>query len=383
MIERYEDPQITGIFFLGRQYSRWLAIEIATLEAQIEFGIVPESDAPKWLGNLPTNHPNWIMKIRRLEEQTGHDVNAFVTAIARLARNEGEAGAQVERFLHFGLTSSDVVDTGWALALKNAQRNVITPDLRELNELMRNTERTKGAGVVPGRTHGQHALPITWARRIRRWRTQLTHAMHVFGSVNVPGKLSGPIGNYSPYLTPRVETAALSDLGIARSIEGEDSQCVPRHYYADYLYGLASITNSLEQMAIDIRLCMIPEIDEIRLRGASNAGSSSMPNKVNPVKAEKICGLARLNRGYLVAEMESQALWLERDISHSSVERVAMVDALHVTSHAITTMIELFRTMQFFGVVGELDSESTYNQLHEAILRGEGTREEIRGKLET
>jgi adenylosuccinate lyase len=259
-------------------------------------------------------------RIAHIEKTTDHDVNAFVSQVAETVGPEG-------RYLHLGLTSSDVVDTALALQLRAAGELL----LRDCNELLRALiarARAEGDALMMGRTHGVHAEPITfglklagWAFEVDRGRRRLASAVDEIGT----GKISGPVGSYS-HLAPDVEAEVLVELGL--HADPASTQIVQRDRHAALLTAIAILGGSLERFATEIRNLQHTEIGEVMEPfKPGQKGSSAMPHKRNPILSERIAGLARLLRGYAVTALENQPLWHERDISHSSAERVILPDA--------------------------------------------------------
>jgi adenylosuccinate lyase len=297
--------------------ARWLEVELAALEGWTEVGAVPRDAADEIRVRAA---PPRAERVAELEEETQHDVAAFVDAVA------GELG-ESGRWFHYGLTSSDVLDTASALQIREAGALVLDGVERALEAVVRRAQEHRDT-VMVGRTHGVHAEPITfgaklagWAFELDRDRERLTHALE---GVRV-GKLAGAVGTYGGG-DPEVERIACERLGLA--IEPVSTQVVPRDRHAELLSALALCGASLERFATEIRHLARTEVGEVQepfRRGQK--GSSAMPHKRNPVVAERICGLARVVRAAAVVGLENVALWHERDISHSSAERIVLPDA--------------------------------------------------------
>ncbi len=315
MIERYSPPRMREIWSDRRRFELWLRIEILACEAWAELGRVPAESLPK-LRSATFD----VERIRQVEEAVGHDVIAFLTVV-------GETVGQPEaRWLHLGLTSSDVVDTAFALQVKESAE-VIQADLDQLRgacaELALQHRRTP----MVGRTHGIHAEPITFGFKVAGWVAELDRArarLAAAGGEVATGKLSGAVGTHAT-VDPFVEEYVCSRLGL--QVDAVSTQVVSRDRHAAFMNALALSAATMERIALEIRHLQRSEVAEVREPfGAEQKGSSAMPHKRNPVLTERICGLARVVRGYAVAEMENVALWHERDISHSSAERVIFPD---------------------------------------------------------
>jgi adenylosuccinate lyase len=316
MIPRYTLPEMGAIWSDPARFERMLEVELAVAEAQARRGLVP-GDA---LEAIRAHAAVDVERIQELEQTTDHEVVAFVNQLAERVGPDG-------RFLHLGLTSSDVLDTALALQLRAAGER-LGSDLDALIAVVVERAREHAATVVMGRTHSVHAEPTTlglklagWAFELDRARSRLARAV----DETAAGKLSGPVGTYS-HLDPEVEAEVLERLGLA--VEPAATQVVARDRHAALLAAIAVAGGTLERMATEVRNLQHTEIGELAEPfRVGQAGSSAMPHKRNPIVAERIAGLARLLRGYAQAGFEDQALWHERDISHSSVERVALPDA--------------------------------------------------------
>ena len=328
MIRRYTLPEMGALWTDQARFEHMLRVELAVLNALAERGDVPLS-AVEAIEARGTVDP---ARIAELERTTDHDVVAFVRQVAESVGAEG-------RYLHFGLTSSDVVDTALALQCR-AAGDLLLQGLDGALAVVVARAREHAGTMMMGRTHGVHAEPITlglklasWAFELDRARTRLRAATDDLAT----GKLSGPVGTYS-HLPPEVERDALASLGLA--VDGASTQIVQRDRHAAFLAAIALCGGSIERFAVEIRNLQRTEIAELQEPfRTEQAGSSAMPHKRNPILAERLTGMARLLRGYALADMEDQALWHERDISHSSVERVALPGATTLLHY----MLERFR----------------------------------------
>jgi adenylosuccinate lyase len=316
MIPRYTLPEMGALWSDQARFERMLDVEIAVCRAQVRRGLVP-ADA---LAAIEARATVNVERIAEIERTTDHDVIAFVSQVAETVGPEG-------RFLHLGLTSSDVVDTALALQLRAAGERLLA-DADRLVAVLIARARGEAMTVMMGRTHSVHAEPTTfglkcagWAFEIARGRERLAQATAEIAT----GKISGPVGTYS-HLAPDLEAEVLGDLGLR--VDPVSTQIVQRDRHAAFITTIAVMGGSLERIATEVRNLQHTEIAEVMepfKRGQK--GSSAMPHKRNPILSERIAGLARLLRGYAQTALENQPLWHERDISHSSAERVIFPDA--------------------------------------------------------
>lgn len=332
MIERYTRAPMGALWSDKNRFKHWLDVELAVLEVLGADGIVPRSAARQIRERAKIN----VDRILELEETLRHDVIAFTTSIS-------EQVGDVGRYFHYGLTSSDVVDTALSMLLRNALVT-IRADLDELDGvLVKLANRYK---VLPamGRTHGVHAEPTSfglkflgWIAEFRRGAERLDRAIEAISF----GKLSGAVGSYGA-LAPDVERRALAKLGLR--VEPVSTQVLPRDRHAEVFCVIAQIGASIERAAVELRHLQRTEVHEVEEEFAQGQkGSSAMPHKKNPISAENLTGCARLLRGYAVAALENVALWHERDISHSSVERVIAPDATILLDYMIHRLIKIFK----------------------------------------
>ncbi|HET6848638.1 MAG TPA: adenylosuccinate lyase [Gaiellales bacterium] len=316
MIKRYTRPAMGAVWSDERRFQRWLDVEIAAMEAWVDAGIVP----PEALAEVVAHARVDVDRILEIERRTHHDVLAFTESIA-------EQVGEPARWFHYGLTSSDVVDTALALQLRDAGALLLDGVASAEQALRARAEEFRHTPMI-GRTHGVHAEPTTFglvllghAMELRRQRARLTAA---FADVTV-GKLSGAVGTYANS-DPRVEAFALERLEL--DVEDVATQVIPRDRHARLLCALAEAGASLDRFATEIRHLQRTEVREVlEPFAAGQKGSSAMPHKQNPIVAERISGLARVLRGNAVVGLENVALWHERDISHSSAERVVLPDS--------------------------------------------------------
>ncbi|HNV03771.1 MAG TPA: adenylosuccinate lyase [Vicinamibacterales bacterium] len=324
MIARYTHPEMGGIWSDDRRYRTWLAVEIAAAEAMADRGIIPAEAARAIRERGAVD----AARVEAIEAVTKHDLVAFTTAVAERVGPEA-------RWLHFGLTSSDVVDTAFAVQLRDACALI----LRRLDALRASVRaRAEEHRHTPmiGRTHGVHAEPTTFGLKLALWYAELgrdaARVERGRDAVSV-GKISGAVGTYA-HLEPAVERAVCAKLGLEPA--PVSSQVVQRDRHAELMAALAITAASLEKFALEIRGLQKTEIGEVEEPfDQGQKGSSAMPHKRNPVGCEQIAGLARVIRGNLGAALENIALWHERDISHSSVERIVFPDSFIALDHML------------------------------------------------
>jgi adenylosuccinate lyase len=331
MIERYATPLMTFLWSEQNKFQKWLDIEILACEAMAQLGIIPKSS----LGKIRKAKFN-VKRIVQIEEKTKHDVIAFLTNLA-------ESVGPDSRYIHFGLTSSDILDTSLSLLMKEAGE-VILKDVEELERTTRKKAyRFKHTPMI-GRTHGIHAEPITLGLKFALWYAEMErHKKRLKTAIETisVGKISGAVGTFSN-LSPKIEEYVCRKLKIKPA--PISSQIVQRDRHAEFLTVLALIASSIEKFATEIRSLQRTEILELE-EGFSKGqkGSSAMPHKRNPITCERLCGMARLVRTNSQAALENITLWHERDISHSSVERVIIPDSTTVVDYML---IQFNRIMQ-------------------------------------
>ena len=330
MIRRYTLPEMGAIWTEEARFEGMLRVELAVARAQSARGLIP-ADA---LATIEQRATIDVERVAEIERTTDHDVIAFVSQVAE---SIGPAG----RYLHLGLTSSDVVDTALGLQLRAAGERLLADCDRLLGALIARA-RAEAGTLMMGRTHSVHAEPTTlglklasWAFEIDRDRRRLAEAVAEIGT----GKISGPVGTYS-HLDPELEAEVLGGLGLR--IDPVSTQIVQRDRHAAFLSAIAITGGSLERFATEVRNLQHTEIGEVQEPfRAGQKGSSAMPHKRNPILSERIAGLARLLRGYALAALEDQPLWHERDISHSSAERVLLPDATILLDYMLVRMTGL------------------------------------------
>ena len=316
MINRYTRPEMGSIWEDENRYAKWLDVEIAACEAMSEEGIIPA----KALKVIKEKAEFSVERIMEIEEETKHDVIAFLTNVAEYVGPES-------RYIHLGLTSSDILDTSFALLLKEAMNFIIQDIARFMKTLKKRAIEHKNT-VMIGRSHGIHAEPITFGLKLAVWYSEMERNLNrLKDALNIIsyGKLSGAVGTFAN-ISPRVEELTCKKLGLTPA--KISTQIIQRDRHAQYFTALAILAGTLEKIAVEIRHLQRTEVleaEEPFKKGQK--GSSAMPHKKNPIGSENISGLARLVRSNSLAAMENIALWHERDISHSSVERVIAPDS--------------------------------------------------------
>ncbi|MEA2477144.1 MAG: adenylosuccinate lyase [Actinomycetota bacterium] len=327
MIPRYSRPEMAEIFSERAKFSRWLEIEILAVEARVRLGEVPVED----LSEIKEKAAFDVARIAEIEEVRQHDVVAFVENVRE---NIGDAG----RHIHFGMTSSDVLDTATGVALRDAG-DLLVEEVGRLTQVVRTRALEHKDTVMAGRTHGIHAEPTTFGLKLAGWVFELARDRDRLRRARdgvAIGKLSGAVGSYSQ-LSPEVESYVCDRLGLAP--EDAATQVIPRDRHAEFLVAIATTGASLERFAQEIRHLQRTEVGEAQEPfREGQKGSSAMPHKRNPIVCERICGLARLLRAYAQTGFENVALWHERDISHSSVERVTFADACILLDYMLDRM---------------------------------------------
>ena len=334
MIARYTHPEMGAIWSDARRYETWLEVELAATDAMAEAGLVPTDAARELRARAAFD----IQRIEEIEQTTQHDVIAFTTAVA-------EKVGPAARWLHFGLTSSDVLDTAQALQMRQACELIIK-GIAGLMEAVRTRAEEHRRTPMIGRTHGVHAEPMTLGVKLALWYAELQRdldrVLRARDTVSV-GKLSGAVGMFA-HLNPDIETRVCKRLGLSPA--PVSSQVIQRDRHAELLSMLAITAASLEKFALEIRGLQKTEIGEIEEPfGKGQKGSSAMPHKRNPIGCEQIVGLARLVRANAMAALENVALWHERDISHSSVERVILPDSFIALDHMLRRFTRIVRGM--------------------------------------
>src|SRR4051794_1553650 len=353
MISRYTRPEMGRIWSEENKYAKWLEVELAASEVLAERGEVPADAARALRAHARTD----AARIAEIERDVRHDVIAFTTCVAESMKAAG--AAEASRWLHYGLTSNDVVDTAQALLIRESSE-VVRQDLQELLEILRDRAFEFRDTVQIGRTHGVHAEPYTFGLKLALWYDECRRNIKRFDTVAEDirvGKTSGAVGTFA-HLGPEAEERICEKLGLKAA--PISSQVLSRDLHAAYVAELALIAALCEKIALEIRHLQRTEVREAEEPfGSSQKGSSAMPHKRNPVTCEQICGLARVVRANVQAAYEDVALWHERDISHSSVERVILPDSCILADYLLSKTVWLLRGMRVYPERMRQNLEST------------------------
>ena len=336
MIERYSRPQMKKVWSDNNKFDKWLKVEIAVCEAWAEQGKISGEDLQK-IRKASYN----LDRMAEILEITHHDVTAFLNTVSESLGDES-------RFIHLGLTSSDVIDTALSLQLKEAS-GLLAEDITLLITSIEKRAVEHKTTIMMGRTHGVHAEPITFGLKMALWAQEMKRNLKRLNDAeeNISvGKISGAVGTYA-MVPPDIERIACDNLGLTP--DPVSSQIIQRDRHAQFVTTLAIIAGSLEKFATEIRGLQkteVLEVEEPFARGQT--GSSAMPHKRNPELCERICGLSRLVRGYAVTSMENISLWHERDISHSSTERIIFPDACLVLDYMLSVFLSIMDGLQIY-----------------------------------
>ncbi len=325
MIERYSRKVMRDVWTEENKFGAYLEVETLSCEAWSKLGVIPAEDVEK----IRTNARFEVSRIREIEEQTRHDVVAFTRAVS-------ESLGEERKWVHYGLTSTDVVDTANGYLLKQANA-ILLQDLKDFQEVLRRRALEFKATPCIGRTHGIHADITSFGLKWALWYEEMKRNIERFLSAAArveAGKMSGAVGNFAN-IPPFIQDYVCEKLGIESA--AISTQVLQRDRHANYVGALALIAATLEQMAFEVRNLQrteVREVEEAFRKGQK--GSSAMPHKRNPISSENICGCARVMRGYMVTAYENVALWHERDISHSSTERIVLPDATELLDYMLT-----------------------------------------------
>ncbi len=337
MIERYTLPKMKAIWSEENKFQKWLEVELLACRAQAQLGNIPDSD----LKNIQANARFQVERINQIEAEVHHDVIAFLT-------NLSEHIGPSSRYVHLGMTSSDVLDTAWAVLMKEAGQ-IIMEDLQKLSAALKGKALEHKNTIMMGRSHGIHAEPTTMGLKFALWwqenQRNIARMERAVKSAAC-GKISGAVGTFA-HIDPKVEEYVCRELGLTP--EPVSTQIVQRDRHAEYLCTLAVIAASLEKIAMEIRHLQRTEVREAEEPFAKGQkGSSAMPHKKNPIICERICGLARLVRANAQVGLENVALWHERDISHSSAERVIIPDSTIALDYMLNKAVWLIEGLTVF-----------------------------------
>jgi len=336
MIERYSRPQMKRIWSDGNKFDKWLKVELAVCEAWAELGVIPREA----LSKIKLARVN-LKRMEEILKETHHDVTAFLGSVSESLGDES-------RYIHLGLTSSDVIDTALSLQLIESAE-LLSRDIKELISVLAQKAIKHKYTAMIGRTHGVHAEPTSFGLKLALWTEEMRRNLQRLAEAKkaiAVGKISGAVGTYAT-LSPEVEEKACARLKLVPA--PVSSQVLQRDRHAQFVTTLAIIASSLEKFATEIRGLQKTETREAEEPfAAGQTGSSAMPHKRNPELCERICGLARLVRGYALTSMENIALWHERDISHSSTERIILPDSCLVLDYTLPLFTSIMRGLQVY-----------------------------------
>jgi len=332
MINRYSNVHMAKIWGDDYRFKKWLQVELAVCEAQTELGNIPEEA----LKEITKKSSFKLTDIRKAEDKTKHEMIAFLNVLQK------SIGEDSSRWIHYGLTSSDIMDTALAIQIKDAS-TIVEKDINSILSALRSLANKHRYTPIIGRTHGVHAEPTTLGLKFAAWFDEMQRNKQRFLDATKQaqvGTISGAVGNFAN-IDPKVEEIALTKLELIP--EPAPTQVVHRDRHAQLIMVLAMIASSLQKFALEIRHLERTEVGELEEPfAATQQGSSAMPHKRNPIQCEQICGLARLFHGYVVSALENISLWHERDISHSSVERVIIPDAFILMNYMLHKMTKIF-----------------------------------------
>ncbi|KAB2489382.1 adenylosuccinate lyase [Priestia endophytica] len=349
MIERYTREEMGAIWTEENRFKAWLEVEILACEAWSELGVIPKEDVKKLRENASFD----INRIKEIEEETRHDVVAFTRAVSETLGEE-------RKWVHYGLTSTDVVDTALSYLLKQAN-DILIGDLERFVDILKEKAQEHKYTVMMGRTHGVHAEPTTFGLKMALWHEEMKRNVERFKNAaeNIAvGKMSGAVGTFAN-IDPFVEKFVCEKLGLKPA--PISTQTLQRDRHAHYMSALALVAASIEKFAVEVRGLQKTETREVEeFFAKGQKGSSAMPHKRNPIGSENMTGLARLIRGYMVTAYENVALWHERDISHSSAERVILPDATIALNYMLNRFGNIVKNLTVFPENMQRNMEKTF-----------------------
>lgn len=349
MIERYTRPEMGAIWTEENKYKAWLEVEILACEAWSELGHIPKEDVEKLRENASFD----IERIHEIEQETRHDVVAFTRAVSETLGEE-------KKWVHYGLTSTDVVDTALSYLLKQAN-NIIRDNLHTFVDVLGEKAREHKYTIMMGRTHGVHAEPTTFGLKLALWYEEMKRNLERFEMAAHQiefGKLSGAVGTYAN-IDPFVEDYVCEQLGLTPA--PVSTQTLQRDRHAHYLSTLTLIATSIEKFAVEIRGLQKTETREVEeFFAKGQKGSSAMPHKRNPIGSENMTGIARVLRGHMVTAYENVALWHERDISHSSAERIILPDATIALNYMLHRFSNIVKNLTVYEDNMKQNMDKTY-----------------------
>ncbi|WP_137791364.1 adenylosuccinate lyase [Bacillus sp. E(2018)] len=353
MIERYTRPEMGAIWTDENKYQAWLEVEILACEAWAELGDIPKEDVKKLRENASFD----INRILEIEEETRHDVVAFTRAVSETLGEE-------RKWVHYGLTSTDVVDTALSYLLKQAN-DILAKDLDRFVEILAEKAKEHKYTVMMGRTHGVHAEPTTFGLKLALWYEEMKRNVERFKQASDTvrfGKISGAVGTYAN-IDSFVEKYVCEKLGLEAA--PISTQTLQRDRHAHYMSTLALIATSIEKFATEVRGLQKSETREVEeFFAKGQKGSSAMPHKRNPIGSENMTGLARVIRGYMMTAYENVSLWHERDISHSSAERVILPDATIALNYMLNRFGNIIKNLTVFPENMKRNMERTYGLIY-------------------
>jgi len=354
MISRYTRPEMAAIWTEENKFKTWLKMEILTCEAWSKLGVIPAEDVEKLWKNASFN----IERIYEIEEETRHDVVAFTRAVSETI--EGDE----KKWIHYGLTSTDVVDTCLSHLLLQANE-IIERDLVKFIEILKEKAQEHKYTVMMGRTHGVHAEPTTFGLKMALWYEEMKRNLERFRNAKERvryGKISGAVGTYAN-IDPFVEKYVCEKLGLKAA--PISTQTLQRDRHAEYMATLALIATSIDKFAVEIRGLQKSETREVEEAFAKGQkGSSAMPHKRNPIGCENMSGLARVIRGHMISAYENVPLWHERDISHSSVERVIIPDATILINYMLNRFMNIVKNLTVFPENMKRNMDRTFGLIY-------------------
>lgn len=353
MIPRYTRPEMAAIWTDEKKFECWLEVELAADEAWAKLGHIPAEDVVKLRQNAKFD----VQRIAEIEASTHHDVIAFTRCLS-------ESLGEEKKWVHYGLTSTDVVDTAYGYQLKQAN-DILRQDLQNFKEILAKKAKEYKYTVMMGRTHGVHAEPTTFGLKLARWYSEMKRNIerfeHAAKGVEA-GKISGAVGTFAN-IDPFVEEYVCDKLGIrAQEIS---TQVLPRDLHAEYVATMGLIATSLENFATEIRGLQKSETREVEeFFAKGQKGSSAMPHKRNPIGSENICGLARVIRGHVMTAYEDVSLWHERDISHSSAERIILPDTTILLDYMLNRLGRIIENLTVFPENMKKNMERTFGLIY-------------------
>lgn len=353
MLERYTRPEMGKIWTDENRYQAWLEVEILADEAWAELGEIPTEDVKKIRANASFD----IQRILEIEEQTRHDVVAFTRAVSESLGDES-------KWVHYGLTSTDVVDTAYGYLMKQAN-DILRKDLQRMVDIIGKKAKEHKYTVMMGRTHGVHAEPTTFGLKLALWYSEMKRNVerfeHAAKGVEA-GKISGAVGTFAN-ISPFVEEYVCTKLGIRP--QDISTQVLPRDLHAEYLAALALIATSIEKFATEIRGLQKSETREVEeFFAKGQKGSSAMPHKRNPIGSENMSGLARVVRGHMITAYENVSLWHERDISHSSAERIIIPDTTILLNYMLNRFGTIVENLTVFPENMKRNMDATFGLIY-------------------